>query len=372
MVIATGYTLSKLLWLKQHEPDSFKQIAHVLLPHDYFNFWLTGELVSEYGDASGTGYFDVRSRSWQTDVLSLIDCSHLTSALPRLISAEQPVGRVKPEVAGLLGLHSDVVVASGGGDNMMGAIGTGNIGDGVITMSLGTSGAIYACSSQAMQQHSPLIASFCSSNNQWLPLICTMNVTSSVNVIRELFSLDIAEFNKAAAEAGIGCAGITILPLFNGERVPDLPDAQASILGLNAHNMTKSNLCRAVMEGATFGLRYGLDLLRDAGIHGKQIRLIGGGSNSQLWRQMVADIMDVPIVCPEEGEAAALGAAIQAVWCDSQLKSEGEVIELAHLCDQFVTIDESIAVFPEPDAVATYQSVYERYRDKLSLIHKGV
>jgi len=108
-------------------------------------------LVSEYGDASGTGYFDVRSRSWQTDVLKLIGCSHLTRALPRLISAEQPVGRVKPDVADLLGLNSNVVVASGGGDNMMGAIGTGNIRGGIITVSLGTSGAIYSCSSQAMR-----------------------------------------------------------------------------------------------------------------------------------------------------------------------------------------------------------------------------
>ena len=370
LVIATGYTISKLLWLKQNEPESFSQIAHVLLPHDYFNYWLTGELVTEYGDASGTGYFDVSSKSWQPEVFKLIGCSHLESALPTLISAEQSVGCVKHDIASLLGLDSNVVVASGGGDNMMGAIGTGNIRDDIITMSLGTSGAIYACSSQNMKQKSPLIASFCSSNNQWLPLICTMNVTSSVNIIRELFNLDISEFNDAAAGAEIGSSGVTVLPFFNGERVPNLPDAQGSILGLNAHNMTKENVCRAVMEGATFGLRYGLDLFRDAGIQDKEIRLIGGGSKSQLWRQMVADIMGTPIVCPQEGEAAALGAAIQAVWCDSQRK--GESVELADLCGQFVTIDDSRTTFPEMDSVVAYHDVYERYKSNLSLIHSEV
>ena len=372
LVVATGYTVSKILWLKQNEPESFNQIAHILLPHDYFNFWLTGSLVTEYGDASGTGYFDVRSKSWQPDVFKLLGCKHLISALPRLVSAEQPVGQVKQDVADLLGLNSNVVVASGGGDNMMGAIGTGNIRDGIVTMSLGTSGAIYACCSRAMKQQSPLIASFCSSNNKWLPLICTMNVTSSVNIIRELFSLSITEFNKAAAAAEIGCSGITIVPLFNGERVPDLPDAQASMLGLNAHNMTKNNLCRAVMEGATFGLRYGLDLLREADIHGQEIRLIGGGSNSPLWRQMVADIMDAPIVCPQEGEAAALGAAIQAVWCDAQLNEAGKAIELGDLCDRFVSMDESRTANPDPSAVAAYQKVYEKYKSSLSLIHNVI
>ncbi|MGH1542434.1 MAG: xylulokinase [Arenicella sp.] len=366
LVITTGYTISKLLWLKQNEPESFQKIAHILLPHDYFNYWLTGELVTEYGDASGTGYFDVRSRQWSPEMLELIGCKHLVSALPTLLPAEQPVGLVKKDIANLLRLNSNVVVASGGGDNMMGAIGTGNIHEGIVTMSLGTSGAVYANSSLPLKPN-PLIAPFCSSTNEWLPLICTMNVTSALNVVRELFDLTITDFNVTASQAQIGCSGITMLPFLNGERVPDLPDAKGSILGLNAHNMTTANLCRAVMEGATFGLRYGLDLLCATGIQSSEIRLIGGGSKSQLWRQMVANVMNTRIVCPDVGEAAALGAAIQAVWCDS--RCHGNPVELTQLCDRYVRLDPSRTTLPEPQASAAYQSAYTQYKERLSLIH---
>jgi xylulokinase len=369
LVLATGYTLSKLLWLKQHEPDNFGRIAHILLPHDYLNYWLSGEIATEYGDASGTGYFDIRSRRWAPQVLGLVDPSgRLESALPPLLEAQQAIGRVRPEIARELGLGDDVLVASGGGDNMMGAIGTGNIQDGVVTLSLGTSGTIYACTDRAPQQLHPQLAPFCSSSGGWLPLVCTLNLTGAANAVREMFGLDLAQFNAEAARAPIGAGGITLLPFFSGERVPALPEATGSLLGLNMQNLSAANLCRAVLEGTSFGLRYGLDLMRAAGIEVRQIRLIGGGAKSTLWRQMIADIMQAPVICPRIGEAAALGGAIQALWCD--LEAQGQAVSLQSLCERYVTFDEAGGAEPVAKDVEAYEAAYGRYRQHLVVMHR--
>ncbi|MEO6924479.1 MAG: FGGY family carbohydrate kinase, partial [Bryocella sp.] len=146
IVPRTGYTVSKLLWLKQREPENFARVRHILLPHEYLNFWLTGVMRAECGDASGTAYFDVRTREWAREVLDAIDggTGQLFRALPLLIESDQVVGTLRPEVAAEFGLSSDCMVSAGGGDNMMGAIGTGNVRAGVVTLSLGTSSTVYS------------------------------------------------------------------------------------------------------------------------------------------------------------------------------------------------------------------------------------
>ncbi|UTW12546.1 xylulokinase [Marinobacterium rhizophilum] len=369
LVLATGYTLSKLLWLKQHEPASFDRIAHILLPHDYINYWLTGQVAAEYGDASGTGYFNVRTRRWVPEVLALIaPDGRLETALPPLLEAHQAVGLVQPAITARLGLGNQVRVSSGGGDNMMGAIGTGNIADGIVTLSLGTSGTIYACTDRAPQQLHPQLAPFCSSSGGWLPLICTQNLTGAANAVREMFGLDLAQFNAEAARAPIGAGGITLLPFFSGERVPALPEATGSLLGLNMQNLSAANLCRAVLEGTSFGLRYGLDLMRAAGMEVRQLRLIGGGANSALWRQMIADIMQAPVICPRIGEAAALGGAIQALWCD--LEARGQEVSLQRLCERHVTLEPGSALSPDAASVSAYEDAYGRYRQHLAAMYR--
>lgn len=361
LVIAPGYTVSKLLWTREHHPEIFERIAHVLLPHDYLNFWLTGQARAEYGDASGTGYFNVRERQWDLPLLRQIDPSgRLEAALPRLIEAHQPVGTIRPGIAARLGINPLAVVASGGGDNMMGAIGTDNIHPGVITMSLGSSGTVYAYSDRPAVSEEPAVASFCSSSGGWLPLICTMNLTNVTTAVRELLQLDISGFNQAVAQAPIGAEGIVMLPFLNGERVPALPHATGSVLGLTTNNLNAANLCRAAVEGTTFGLRYGLDLLRAGGLQTHAIRLIGGGSKSPVWRQLVADVMDAPVVCTEQPEAAALGAAIQAAWCAGQ-DPDG----LAALCKRCVRLDDTSHTQPIPANVLAYHGAYQRYRQHI-------
>ncbi|AIS17630.1 xylulose kinase [Pseudomonas rhizosphaerae] len=363
LVIAPGYTVSKLLWTREHHPDVFARIAHVLLPHDYLNFWLTGQVRAEYGDASGTGYFNVRERQWDLALLHHIDPSgRLEAALPQLIESHQPVGTIRPGIAARLGINPLAVVASGGGDNMMGAIGTDNIHPGVITMSMGSSGTVYAYSDRPAVLDEPAVASFCSSSGGWLPLICTMNLTNVTTAVRELLQLDISGFNKAVAQAPIGAQGILMLPFLNGERVPALPQATGSVLGLTTDNLNAANLCRAAVEGTTFGLRYGLDLLRAGGLQTHAIRLIGGGSKSPVWRQLVADVMDTPVVCTEQPEAAALGAAIQAAWCVGQ-----DARGLAALCKRCVRLDETSHTQPVAANVLAYQGAYQRYRQHIPL-----
>ncbi|HJH21565.1 xylulokinase [Pseudomonas lactis] len=362
VAIAPGYTVSKLLWTLEQHPDVFARIAHILLPHDYLNYWLTGRACAEYGDASGTGYFNVRRREWDVALLQHIDPSgRLQAALPTLIEADQAVGTILPAIAERLGINPNAVVSSGGGDNMMGAIGTGNIAPGVITMSLGSSGTVYAFADQPNVSPQASVATFCSSSGGWLPLICTMNLTNATGVIRELFELDLDAFNALVEQAPIGADGVSMLPFLNGERVPALPHATGSLQGLTMTNLTRANLCRAVVEGTTFGLRYGLDLLRQTGLQSQSIRLIGGGSKSPLWRQMVADIMHTEVVCTEQSEAAALGAAIQAAWCQS-----GE--SLASLCDKCVSVDPASRTLPVAANVSAYQQAYERYQQHVATL----
>ena len=364
VAIAPGYTVSKLLWTQEQHPDVFSRIAHILLPHDYLNHWLTGRACSEYGDASGTGYFNVRTRSWDRELLNFIDSSgRLCDALPELIESDQPVGSLRPQIARQLGLNPDAVVASGGGDNMMGAIGTGNIRPGAITMSMGTSGTLYAYSDQPTVSPHAQVATFCSSSGGWLPLICTMNLTNASGLIQQLLVLDIPSFDALVAQAPIGAEGLLLLPFFNGERVPALPNARASLLGMDSDNLTRANLCRAVVEGTAFGLRYGLDLLRASGLRSDDLRLIGGAAKSPVWRQVIADIMGTPLVCPQHTEAAALGAAIQAAWCLTP--AADRQAQLAELCERCVQLDASTQTQPDPARTAQYEAVYQRYREQV-------
>ena len=245
LVIAPGYTVSKLLWTRVHHPQIFGQIAHILLPHDYLNYWLTGRCCSEYGDASGTGYFNVKTRQWDLGILRHIDPGgRLERALPELIEAHQPVGTLRPEVARILGLNPQAVVASGGGDNMLGAIGTGNIEPGIITMSLGSSGTVYAFDQQPQAHPDASVAGFCSSTGGWLPLLCTLNLTTTTSAVRELLSLSLNDFNTLAGQAPIGAEGVSMLPFLNGERVPALPHATGSLQGLTLTNKIGRASCR--------------------------------------------------------------------------------------------------------------------------------
>lgn len=375
LLVATGYTASKILWFKTHHPERWARMHTVLLPHDYLNYWLTGERVAEYGDASGTGLLNVRTRQWDQHTVELIDNSgRLWNALPPLKSAESCIGTLRPEAAAKLGLSPATRVSTGGGDNMMAAIGSGNIASGTVTMSLGTSGTLFAWSAEPVSATSEMIAGFCSSNNGWLPLICTMNVTSATTSIQTLLDEDIRSFNALLEQATPGAGGVEMLPFFNGERVPQLPHARASLHNLDSDNFTRANLCMAVVESATYGLRYGIELFRRQGIETREIRLTGGGARSARWRQIVADVMGCPVVCLNVKETAALGGAIQAMWATvlAEAPHQDANALLAQLCQRFVSLDPSTRTQPDAARQVQYNALYQRYLQRLQQTHPEV
>ncbi|HPU94488.1 MAG TPA: xylulokinase, partial [Candidatus Saccharicenans sp.] len=232
--LAVGYTASKILWLKKHEPENYSRLFCLLLPHNYLNFYLTGKLHIEFGDASGTGLMDIRRRCWQQDVINLID-PELINKLPPLTPSEEPVGYMKNEIAREFGFKH-VLVAAGGGDNMMAAIGTGNVEEGIFTLSLGTSGTIFAYSSRPVLDPEGEIATFCDSTGGWLPLVCTMNVTNATELFKELLKTDNEGLEDLVKSTPAGASGLIFLPFLNGERTPALPEASAVFFGLTHQN----------------------------------------------------------------------------------------------------------------------------------------
>ncbi|WP_404423068.1 xylulokinase [Nibricoccus sp. IMCC34717] len=364
LLFLPGFTAPKILWLKRHEPHHFKRLRHVLLPHDYLNYFLTGNFFMEYGDASGTALMDVRRRRWSSEIVNAID-RNLGDFLPELSDSDVPAGVLKPDLAAKYGLGDDVVVSAGGGDNMMGAIGTGNVAPGVVTASFGTSGTIYAYASKPIVDSEGEIAAFCSSTGGWLPLLCTMNVTTVTEQIRALFGQDHAALNAAVAAAPVGAGGLVMLPYLAGERTPNVPAGSGVWMGLNAKTMTSAHLARSAMEGVTLGMNYGLRRLAKLGVKAKEIRVTGGGAKSSVWRQIMADIFGVPVVAMREDEGAALGGAIQAAWCDARRSGRAKA-KIADFCEGTVAVDEATRCVPAKANVARYREMQE-LQDKLSL-----
>ncbi len=356
--VLPGYTAPKILWLKQNEPENFARTKTILLPHDYLNFWLTGIASMEFGDASGTALMDVRSRSWHPKLIEFID-PRLFNMLPALRPSDEPCGQLKPELAARWGLPSKVVVSSGGGDNMMGAIGTGNLSPGCVTASFGTSGTLYAYADSPVVDPQGEVAGFCDSTGGWLPLVCTMNVTVATEAVRSLFGWPVTELDAVVSSVPAGCEGLIFLPYLNGERTPNLPNARASFHGLTPANFQPAHLARAAMEGATLGLSYGLRRLRELGVSPTEIRLTGGGSKSTAWRQIAADIFGVPTVCLTVSEGAAYGAALQAAWqADGKPASRQPLLDAAA---RLVRLDEASRCLPDHSRTSLYQEAAARF-----------
>jgi len=355
--ILPGFTAGKILWLKKNEPEAYARLAHILLPHDYINYFLTGEFFTEPGDASGTAYFNIYTKNWSPEVLKSIDPDNdLLSKLPRIINNRKIGGRLTQERAFELGLPAGIPVATGGGDNMLGAIGTGAVSEGVLTISLGTSGTVYSYQHQPMVDPQQRLSAFCSSNNGWLPLLCTMNCTVGVEQFRGLLQKTVKEADLLAESISPGSDGLITLPFFNGERTPNLPNGKGCLCGMNGSNLSEGHMLRSAMEAAAFGLKIGLDAFREQGLSPESVHLIGGGSNSKVWRQIIADVLETPVKCPLTEEAAAFGAALQALWALDSQNSFLEAIVMDH-----VKFDKNKYAQPVASNVSAYKSAYAQY-----------
>lgn len=364
--IMAGYTASKLPWTRRERPEAYAKLASILLPHDYVNYWLTGERWMEYGDASGTGWLDVRTREWSSELLAATDPDRdLRQCLPPLV-APDAVFPIDPRVATELGLSTGIKVSAGGGDNMMAAIGTGCVVEGRLAMSLGTSGTLFAYADRPIIDEAGGWAAFCSSTGGWLPLICTMNCTVATEQVAGLFGFSTRQGDEHVRATSPGADGLSLLPFFNGERTPNLPLGKGVLAGLDPHNMSASHFYRAAMEGATYSLKYGYDAFVRAGMRFDRVVLTGGGSNSAAWRQMVADVFGLPVDVPRQAEGAAFGAALQAVWALRRVR--GASLSLVDLVGEHVTTDPLLATTPDPSSVAAYRAPYRRFRQHLDAV----
>ena len=360
--VLPGYTASKLKWLKDHRREAYDRVRHILLPHDYLNFVLTGEFCMEMGDASGTGFLDVRRRVWSMELLSAVDSErNLAECLPQPRVRNTEIGRLAQEAAAQTGLPEDAPVSIGGGDNMMAAIGTGNLSSGRMTLSLGTSGTLFAYSDTPVIDPQGQVAAFCSSTGGWLPLLCTMNCTVASELTRHLFDTDIEDFERQIAEVPPGSGGLLTLPFYHGERTPNLPNAKGCLLGMDAHNMSPKYLLRSAIEGASLALRSGLDEFQRLGMQALDIRVTGGGAQSGTWRQILADLFNCPVRVPLESEGAAFGAALQALELTTQQS-------LSEITETHVRFDQAMTAIPKPASVSAYSDIFGRYGEAVAHI----
>ena len=251
----------------------------------------------------------------------------------------------------------------------MGAIGTGNTRAGVITASFGTSGTIYACAEKPVVDPQGEIAAFCDSTNRWLPLLCTMNVTVATEMAREDFGWSYEKFAAEAARVPAGSNGLLLLPYFEGERTPNVPDGTGVWFGVNKKTFEAGHFARASMEGVTLGMNYGLRRLAELGVKPAQIRATGGGAKSKVWRQLMADIFNTEVVTLKVSEGAAYGAALQALWC--WRLQEGEKTMISEITDEFVELNAAETAQPDQKNVEVYREL-QGIQDELSSALRGV
>jgi xylulokinase len=301
LVPVASFTVTKLRWLADHEPDNAARTAAVCLPHDYLTWKLTGELVTDRGDASGTGYWSSAEEEYRPDLLR------------RGIGHEPRVPRVlgPAEAAGRTG--GGALVSAGTGDNMGAALGLG-LREGDVVVSVGTSGTVFAVSATPSSDASGAVAGFADATGRYLPLIATLNAARVLDAAARMLGVDHTEFSRLALSAPPGADGLTLVPYLEGERSPNLPTATGSLRGLRLSTATPAHLARAAVEGMLCGLADGLDALIAQGVRAERILLIGGGSRSEAVRQIAPTIFGRPVLVPPVGEYVAEGAAVQAAW----------------------------------------------------------
>lgn len=352
----TGFTAPKIIWVRNHEPDVYAQIAHILLPKDYVRFKLTGDYATDLAGAAGTSLLDVNQRTWSEQVLEELDIP--LAWMPKTHEGPEVTGVVNEEAAQLTGLKPGTPVVGGGGDQAAQATGVGAVETGVIALTVGTSGVVFAPLPSYAYEPDGRLHAFCHAvPHQWHFMGVMLSAAGSLQWYRDTLAPDV-DFSVLTDEAQAippGCEGLVFLPYLTGERTPH-PDplARGSFVGLTVRH-TRAHLTRAVMEGVAFGLRDSFELIKqsEAGVI-NEVRVSGGGAKSQVWRQILADVFGAPLVVAEAVEGAAYGAALLAgvgggVWTD--------VKSAAQAC---VKLGERI----EPGKqAANYQDVYLLYRD---------
>jgi len=307
LVPVASFTITKLRWLRDAEPDNAARVAAVALPHDWLTWRLRGfgpdnpqldELVTDRSDASGTGYWNPKTGEYDRDLL-IAALGH-DAALPRVLDAQESVTDADGRAVG-----------PGAGDNAGAALGVGaDLGD--VVVSIGTSGTVFAISEHSVHDSTGTVAGFADAAGRFLPLVATLNAARVLDAIGRLLDVDHDELSRLALTATSGAGGLALEPYFEGERTPNLPDATATLSGMTLASTTRENLARAAVEGMLSGLGAGLDALREQSVRLDRALLIGGGAQSQAVREIAPTVLGIPVEVPDPAEYVALGAARQA------------------------------------------------------------
>lgn len=351
----TGFTAPKLLWVARHEPENWARVRHVLLPKDYVRFRLTGYYAVDVAGGSGTILFDLARRTWSPEVLAALDID--PDLLPPTFEGPAITGTLSPEAADAIGLPVGTPVVAGGGDQSANAVGVGAVTTGVVALSLGTSGVVFATTEGPAIEARGRVHAFCHAvPDRWHMMGVMLSAAGSLRWLRDALApgRSFDELVEGAAEVAPGSDGLFFLPYLTGERTPH-PDplARGAFVGLTVRHDLR-HMTRAVLEGVAFGLKDGLDLMTGTGLPAPaQIRASGGGTRSALWRQILADVLGAEIVSVATEEGAAYGAgllaAVGAGWFES--------VEAA--CDELIQVVPATA--PSPD-VDTYRHAHQHFR----------
>ena len=351
-VPAASFTITKLAWVAEHEPDLIDHIAKVMLPHDYLTWRLTGEHVTDRGDASGTGWWSPSIEDYVDEAIEAI-APAVIDRLPTVLGPTVAAGTLSAAVAAELGLSPDVVVGPGSGDNMGGALGLG-LEPGDLAISIGTSGTAYAVSATPTADESGLVAGFADATGNFLPLVCTLNATKVTEAFRRLLGVDYGDLDRLALSGPIGAGGVVLVPYLDGERTPNRPDATGQLTGLRS-DLQRDHIARAAFEGVVCGLLDGVEALGAAGVAltGRSF-LIGGGAKSDAYVRIMADLSQRPLTVPVDDETVATGAAVQAAVVDGY----GSFTEVA---DRW-KLGHGSVVEPDDGVAEAAQLARERYR----------
>ena len=361
----TGFTIGKVLWVRENEPQVWEKTFKILLPKDYIRFLLTGSFATEVSDASGTLFLDVPKRKWSKELLRKLDID--ISLLPECYESTVVSGRISEKVAQLTGLSKGTPVVGGGGDNAAGAVGCGIVCPGLALASLGTSGVVFVFSDSVTTDSQGRLHTFCHAvPGKWHVMGVMLSAGGSLRWFRDVLGeeekrearrreVDAYEvLIEKAAKVAPGAEGLIFLPYLSGERTPyPDPDARGVFFGINLKH-TKVHLIRAVMEGVTFGMRDSLEIIKGMGIPVEKVRASGGGARSLFWRQMQADIYDLPVETVNVTEGAAFGAALLAGT------GVGIYSSVEEACRE--TIRTNSLTQPDQKRKQIYQEYYKMYR----------
>jgi xylulokinase len=351
----TGFTAPKVLWVKRNCPDVYKKIKHILLPKDYIRFKLTGEYATDVSDASGTLMFDVGNRQWSSEMLEFLELDR--EVLPVCYESYEVTGMVT-EAAGLdTGLPSVAKVVGGGGDQASGAVGTGVVSPGIVSVALGTSGVVFACQETYSVDDLNRLHAFCHANGKWHVMGVMLSAASCLKWwVEEANKLDGNSFNSLLAGAekiAAGSNGLVFLPYLMGERTPySDPNARGAFIGLTMTH-GREHMTRAVLEGVCFGLKDSLEIIYGQSIPVQRIRVSGGGAKSKLWRQILADIFGLPVDVVNSVEGPAFGAAILAAV------GAGAFNSVEDACSSLIKTISTVE--PNKEVQNKYQAMYEVY-----------